>query len=201
MSLTTVNIPDSVESIGSNAFSGTNIKSITMPLGLEYFRCNIIGGMNVLETVIFPENFEYVDEFAFKDMETLPNIVLPSTIYLIDEYAFAGCKDITSVVFANEGSFGFDATTGVLLLPTSCEMIESNAFNDCANLLTIVISNETISNGLEYSNNFGRLIQNAEVVYILTGLSTENSTYLTTNYTKQTTSDKAGYDKWIKNSN
>jgi hypothetical protein len=45
----------------------------------------------------------------------------------------------------------------------------------------------------------GSLVYNAVNIYIKTGLETAQSTYLLNNYTKQATTDKTGYDKWVRN--
>ena len=41
-----------------------------------------------------------------------------------------------------------------------------------------------------------RVLQCADTVYIKTGLSTTKATYLTKYFTKQSSSDKTGYDKY-----
>ena len=56
----------------------------------------------------------------------------------------------------------------------------------------------TLIEGKEYDSV--RVIQYADPVYIKTGLSTTKATYLTKYFTKQSSSDKTGYDKWIRTS-
>ena len=76
------------------------------------------------------------------------------------------------------------------------------------NLKTVVCASQYIVNrmfiadalieGKEYDSV--RVLQYADTVYIKTGLSITKATYLTKYFTKQSTSDKPGYDKYLRTS-
>ena len=50
-----------------------------------------------------------------------------------------------------------------------------------------------------YGSSCGEIAYYAETVYIKTGLDTSNSSYLLVNFAKQETSDKTGYDMYVRN--
>lgn len=77
--------------------------------------------------------------------------------------------------------------------------IGNGAFRLCSKLKTVVINNGTISDNLVKDDSNGYLVYYANIVYIKTGLDTTNSTYLLENFTKQATSDKSGYDMYVRN--
>lgn len=121
----------------------------------------------------------------------------------INAYAFKYCENLTSIIL-KEGitKIGFQAFDGCkiasLEIPESLVEISSGAF-DYYTLNTVIINNEAIADScVKYSDN-GYILRKAETVYIKTGLSTEDSTYLLENFTKQASSDKTGYDMYIRN--
>jgi len=72
-------------------------------------------------------------------------------------------------------------------------------FANCRNLKTVILDSATIANSLCSRYDHGDLIANVPSIYIKNGLDVSNSTYLASDYTKQTTSDKTGYDLYIRN--
>ena len=70
----------------------------------------------------------------------------------------------------------------------------------------VIKDSESISDGLVEQSSQGYLLFdyydeeiNAETIYIKTGLRVTNSTFLLENFTKQATSDKTGYDMYVRN--
>lgn len=101
----------------------------------------------------------------------------------INQYAFSHCDKLASVT-----------------IQESIDKIGSGAFKyNSKSLQTVIINSATIANGLIEASDNGNLMRNATTIYIKTGLTTTNSTYLLENFTKQETSDKTGYDKYVLN--
>lgn len=108
----TVEIPESVRSIGALAFHNQALSHVTLPGQLEYigdqaFNGNVLEEISIPETVksfgqgVFsvnrlrkvhlPENMEIIPKGIFSRNIQLEEVELPKTAKLIDEAAFAGC--------------------------------------------------------------------------------------------------------------
>ena len=121
--LTTITIPNNVESIGGYAFY--NCKSLSKLNGTE------IGTFNI------PQSVTKIEKHAFQNCLEVTNITLSNSVTAIDEYAFAGCAAIVQ----------FNSNTlSELKVPTSCTLIGTNAFNGLAIITNVVVpdSVETI---------------------------------------------------------
>ncbi len=75
--ITAVNIPDTVKHINLKAFSFTNLKSVTLPNGLERIECGL---------------FNYATD--------LQSVYIPESVTSIGPRAFVGCHSLTDVYFA-----------------------------------------------------------------------------------------------------
>jgi uncharacterized repeat protein (TIGR02543 family) len=79
-SLISIDIPDSVTSIGRCAFQETALTSITIPAGVTF-----------------------ISNGTFYECTQLGSIIIPERITEIDTAAFWGCTSLTSVTFRGEG--------------------------------------------------------------------------------------------------
>ena len=98
--LTTINIPNNVKTIGSNAFaSDTNLKSITIP-----------------------NSVEKIDYCAFYKCTGITTFNIPTNVSNIDEYAFSECN-FTTVKFANDCKITTGYIPNVILAHTGDDAI------------------------------------------------------------------------------
>ena len=123
MSIETMNIPDSVNSMGTYVFSGDNkIKNVYLPKG----RINITEGVfyncNSLESITFPDTVEAIREYAFGNCSTLKEVKLSPKLNYIYSYAFSGCASLEK-----------------LHLPDSTKQVQRNAFENCEALTDIIL--------------------------------------------------------------
>ena len=125
-------IPESVETIGSYAFSGCyNLKNIKLP-----------------------QDLKTIEEGLFKGCNQLQAITIPEKVTKIGPYAFNGCRDVTTVSLNEKlDSICSNAFSGCGLLsvaiPNTVRFIESEAFKECPSLKTLTIGSgvEKISHG------------------------------------------------------
>ena len=195
-SLTSITIPNSVTTIGRHAFSKcsslTNViipSSVTKIENLAFLDCDSLKSINVEEGNAVYDSRNNCNAIIETSTNTLiagcATTIIPNDVTSIKDYAFYSCGSLTSIT-----------------IPNSVTKIGDCAFEYCASLTEVTIESEIIANSLVEMSSNGYIIDRyyRRTVYIKTGLSVSNSTYLSENFTKQATSDKAGYDMYVKNS-
>ena len=100
--LTSVNLENlsALKSVGNRAFSGTNIKTVTIPSTVEKFEQEAFLYADSIETVYFEENEVLTNPPSFKQMKGLRNINLENlkaeTVYIQSEM-FRDCSSLESL--------------------------------------------------------------------------------------------------------
>ena len=124
-SLTTIEIPASVETIGYDAFFGcSSLKTVTFEKGSK---------LKTVETNVFIY------------CTSLTSIEIPASVEEIERYAFSGCTSLQTVTFEKGsklktiGYFAFINCTSLttIEIPASVETIRGGAFSDCTSLKTV----------------------------------------------------------------
>ena len=151
--LTTVTLPDSIETIGSHAFEYCEkLQNIELPQKLKivgpaaFFACYNLRGAELPSSVI------RIEEGAFDNCTSLPNISIPNSVEHIGRYAFYGCVTAPEVVIpTNVKYIGFAAFGSCTALKeatfnaTNCDNNGNDIFYNSINLSSIKIgSNVTV---------------------------------------------------------
>ena len=124
-SLTSVTLPDELQSIGANAFSGcTKLEDdIIMGRMITRIGASAFSGCSSLQHVSLPRALQVLGESAFGDCSSLTGrITLPASLQEMGVGAFQGCSGLESVV-----------------LPESLASIPSAAFAGCTGLKEVVV--------------------------------------------------------------
>ena len=136
---TSFTIPDSVESIGENAFSGcTSLKSVIIPDSVKsignyaFYKCTTLTSMTI------PNSVESIGNYAFYGCDSLTSIEIPDSVTTIGNYAFHGCTSLTSIT-----------------IPDSVISIGNWAFYWCTSLKTVVIGGSVTSIGEHACRGWG----------------------------------------------
>ena len=115
-------LPDGINNIGENAFSG----------------CNCLVG-----SLIIPEGVKNIKSYAFSGCSGLDGtLTLPSTLKTIGNSAFSGCFSLTGnltlpeklVAIEDNAFYGCNGFYGELHLPNSLKKIGAMAFSSCSGL-------------------------------------------------------------------
>lgn len=93
-----IDVPESVRTIGTFAFSGTNVKNVSLPKGLEEIGFSAFSGCKKLTEVSVPESVLAVGKYAFKDDTNIEKVLWNDKCKKILEYTFAGCKNLKELI-------------------------------------------------------------------------------------------------------
>ena len=179
----TSTIPDTITRIGGGAFCNCKgLTNITIPSLVVNIGSSAFSGCTGLTNITIPSSVTDIESSAFGNCTGLTNITIPSSVTYIGSSAFGNCTGLTNIT-----------------IPSSVISMGNSAFSNCTGLINVTIDSSNVASNLV--NTYGgtsNLIEHATTVYIKSDITTVGS-YLTSNFTKQGTSDKAGYDKYIRN--
>lgn len=104
-------LPEGMTDI-SSAFSGTGIRSVTLPKSLKELGTKAFSFCRNLARVTFSEGLTEIGDSAFSICDKLTSLTLPKSLEYIGEYAFSSCRALCDVS-----------------IPEGCR-VEANAFSE-----------------------------------------------------------------------
>ena len=137
--ITSVTIPNSVTSIGYDAFSGCTrlekvcINDLAAWCGIDfgsadanplYYAKNLYLNGELLTELVIPDNVTNIRDYVFNYCTRLTSVTIPNSVTSIGFGAFYNCKGLTRIDIGN------NVTT-----------IEHSAFSNCTSLTSIMIPN------------------------------------------------------------
>ena len=154
INLESITIPDSVASIGINAFYGTpwlEAKQAETPIVIV--NNILIDGKTCSGDVIIPDSVTIIGDGAFFDCTSLSNITIPDSVTIIGDSAFGFCTSLESITIPDSvtsiGSGAFEDCTNLanVTIPDSVTIIGDSAFGFCTSLESITIPDSVTSIG------------------------------------------------------
>ena len=144
--LTSVTIPDTVTSIGWEAFRYCgSLKSVTIPDSVTDFGWEAFKGCSSLKSVTLPDSVKTISTEMFMDCDILESVTVSDSVTTIENEAFAGCGSLKSVTIGK----------GVTELAV-------DAFSECSNLTDIKVDKNNTAycsvDGVIYSKDITTLI-------------------------------------------
>lgn len=95
--LETINLPDELNTIGSEAFSNTAVKSIDFPASLHFMGTSAFSECTSLETVAINQELTSIPARTFYNCTSLTSVNLPDTVTSIGDEAFSGCSGLETL--------------------------------------------------------------------------------------------------------
>lgn len=130
--LSEVSLPRTLEEIGSYAFSGTLLTSVSIPDNVRMIDEGAFSDCNYLGTVYLSDNLVTVGSGAFSDCAIkYHNLSLPDNVETVGDYAFSGWQAGTLTLnnkLKTVGKGAFVGVKGTLTIPNSVESIDFLAF-------------------------------------------------------------------------
>ena len=114
--LKSIELPNSVTSIGNSAFSGcSGLTSVTIPDSVTSIETGAFQGCSGLTSITIPNSVTTIGNYAFGGCSSLTSVTIGNSVTSIGGYSFQGCSGLTSVTVPNSvTSIGSNAFYGVL---------------------------------------------------------------------------------------
>lgn len=145
--LTSVTIPNSVTSIGYEAFFYCyGLVSATIPNSVTSIGNNAFDGCRDLTSVSIGNSVISIGQGAFGNCSGLTSVTIGNSVTSIGDGAFSGCSGLTSVIIPNSvtsiGGGAFRNCSGLtsVTIGNSVTSIGQGAFNYCSGLTSVIIT-------------------------------------------------------------
>ena len=101
-SLTSITLGNSLTTIGNDAFAGaTNVQTLTIPDSVVEIGIGAFGGFNSLETLNIGNSIERIPEGAFIGLSNLTSLRIPDSVKFIEKRAFMGSLSLESLTLGS----------------------------------------------------------------------------------------------------
>lgn len=132
-------LPESVTSIGDNAFNGAGVCSVNLPEGLTAIGNRAFYNVQ-LEELNLPESVTSIDSYAFYGNYNLKSVKIPSKITEIPVYCFQNCSQLAKVelpdgiIDIKDYAFSGCNSLESVNFPSTLRYIRYRAFRNCSSL-------------------------------------------------------------------
>lgn len=137
--ITSVTLPDTITSIGVDAFSGSTITNIVMNNSLTNIGISAFLNSSLVSVTV-PGGVTVIGQGAFENCTKLTSAVIANGVTSIGSYMFSGCSSLTNIVLPGTITsiqpYAFDTCSHLtnVLIPSSVTSIEPYAFQGTSSL-------------------------------------------------------------------
>lgn len=156
-------VENGVTSIGSNAFTSCiSLSSVNLPDTLFSIGDHAFANCDTLTDIALPSSLTSIGSFAFEFCASVSSIIIPEIVTEIGDNVFAGCKELTAINVSPD-NIQFSDIDGILyqnqngvctqllccpsgtnleevVLPNTISAISEGAFRECSRLKSITMS-------------------------------------------------------------
>ena len=138
-----------------------SITSIDIPSGITTIGSHAFNYCNHLSSVTIPSSVMHINSYAFANCTSLSSITIPNSVINISNNVFEFCSSITSidipsgVTYIGSGAFQWCTSLTSINIPSGVTSIGFYAFSNCSSLTSITINAvtpPTLSNTNAFNN-------------------------------------------------
>lgn len=138
-------LPPTLKKIGTYAFQGTALTSVNIPDNVETIEESAFSQARQLQEVHLPDSLTSLGRYAFSSCSSLRTIKIPTKLKEIPWYTFDGCKSLQSVELHDSitgfGDYAFrNCNLREITLPKSTTWVGGYAFNGNSNLSKVTLN-------------------------------------------------------------
>lgn len=138
-------LPPTLKKIGSYAFQRTSLTSVNIPDNVETIEEYAFSNARQLQEVHLPDSLTSLGRYAFSACRSLRTVKIPTKLKEIPWYTFDGCNSLQSVELhdsiTNFGDYSFrNCNLREITLPKSTTWVGGYAFNGNSNLSKVTLN-------------------------------------------------------------
>lgn len=138
-------LPPTLKKIGTYAFQGTALTSVNIPDNVETIEGYAFSNARQLQEVHLPDSLTSLGRYAFEKCRSLRTVKIPTKLKEIPWYTFDGCNSLQSVELHDSitsfGDYSFrNCNLREIALPKSTTWVGGYAFNGNSNLSKVTLN-------------------------------------------------------------
>lgn len=138
-------LPPTLKKIGSFAFQGTALTSVNIPDNVETIKGCAFSQVRQLQEVHLPDSLTSLGNYAFAECRSLRTVKIPTKLKTIPDYTFQNCRSLQSVELHDSitafEDYSFDnCDLREITLPKSTTWVGGSAFKGNANLSKVTLN-------------------------------------------------------------
>lgn len=138
-------LPPTLKKIGSFAFQGTALTSVNIPDNVETIKECAFSQVRQLQEVHLPDSLTSLGNYAFAECRSLRTVKIPTKLKTIPDYTFQNCRSLQSVelhdsITAFEDYSFNNCDLREITLPKSTTWVGGSAFKGNANLSEVTLN-------------------------------------------------------------
>lgn len=144
--LKNITYPNTIESIGDYAFNSTKITTLDIPQTVKSIGKNAFAGCSsITSEVVIPEGITTLNEYTFSGCSKIPSIKIPEGVTEFGANTFYNCSSLKEIEIPKgvteipNNTFRYCGSLASVKLPEGITTIGKEAFYACSSLSTINI--------------------------------------------------------------